>query len=97
MGWFWPDAPASFPYPHAIVNRVTDEALRLMARQDANILAEATVLRDGPEPVAVLHFSERLGFSDHQLRVLAHELSHATAQLLRLPDRTHDTDGGVID
>lgn len=95
--WFGDD-PASYVYPHAIVNlHVEAEALRIMAHSEATpILAGSDVLRDVDPPRAVFHFSADVGLTGKQARIIAHELSHVTAKLLRIPDRTHETDLGRL-
>lgn len=98
MGWWWstPD-PVTFRYPHAIVNgNVSDEAMTLLGRGDEReAWARSGVLRDTDPPVSVFHFATRLGLSDRQLRVIAHEASHVTAQLLGIEDRTHDAEAVI--
>lgn len=91
FGWFTPK-PLTVRYPHAIVNgNVSDEAMTLLGRGDEReAWARSGVLRDTDPPSAVFHFATRLGLSEHQLRVIAHEASHVTAQLLGIDDQTHD-------
>lgn len=96
------DAPSSVVYPHAIVNRgVSQAALQAMAhgaspKDGQLVLAGADVLRDTNPPRAVLHFAAEVGLTERQAQIVAHEVSHLTARLLGVPDRTHETDGGVI-
>ena len=98
--WFSP-APVHIVYPHAIVNlNVSDEALALLPKGreplDGPVLAASDVLLDTPDPRPVFYFHERSGVTEALGRLVAHELSHVTAKLLRIPDRTHDADGGRV-
>jgi len=92
----------SIVYPHAIVNlNVSDEALALMpgahqAPEGFAAIAAADVLRDTLNPRPVLYLSSRTGMTEAQARIVAHELSHVTAKLLKIADRTHDVDGGRL-
>ena len=94
--------PVSVVYPHAIVNlNVSDEALALMPRvhetpEGFAPIASSDVLRDVTPPRPVLYLSAKTGLTETQARIVAHELSHLTAKLLGVPDRTHETDGGRL-
>lgn len=92
MAWWWSAKPVTIRYPHAIVNgNVSDEAMTLLGRGDEReAWARSGVLRDANPPYAVFHFATRLGLSERQLNVIAHEASHVTAQLLGIEDQTHD-------
>lgn len=101
MRWPWSDPePISIAYPHATVNlHVSQEALTLMRHEPIPVWeqwAASTVLRDGESPRAILHLTDRSKFTDEQARGMAHELSHLTAMLLGIPDRTHEQDGGRL-
>lgn len=103
MGWWsWAKPqPTSIAFPHAIVNlRVTQEALDLIQRgfgrePEGVNRAASGVLRSGPTPVSVLYFTDRSAITDNAAYEVAHEVSHLTARLLGIPDRTHEKDGGV--
>lgn len=101
MRWPWSDPdPLPIVYPHATVNLyVSQEAVTLMRQEPVPVWdnwAASTVLRDAETPRSILHLTEHSGFTEQQARGIAHELSHLTAMLLGIPDRTHEQDGGRL-
>ena len=92
--WFGAPERISIVYPHARVNlNVAPATLAILGRQE-HVLAASTILADGGIPV--FYLSADLGLSEKQARVIAHELSHVAARMLKIEDRTHDVDEGVI-
>lgn len=85
------------PRPLAtVVNRAPDKALEVMTGVP-NASAAATVTRERGRLRAIVYFSNRVGLTDCQATVVAHETSHVVAKLLDVvPDPTHATDGGSV-
>lgn len=90
-------ATADDPRPLAtVVNRASDDALEVMTGAPG-AAAAATVLDELGRRRAVVYFSARVGLTDCQATVIAHELSHVVADLLGVPeDPTHASDGGRV-
>ena len=94
-----PQNPLTIAYPHAVVNlHVTQEAVDLLKRGYGGEAAEEGTWASSTVVLgrAVLHLNDRSKITLEQARGLAHELSHITAKLLGIKDRTHEKDGGRL-
>ena len=102
MRWPWsPPELVTVNYPHARVNiNVTQQALRGMAMQseypEGEIVWEGARVNYEQHAVATLFFPAALGLTEFQAKAIGHGLSHLTAQLTKMPDRTHEKDGGRL-
>ena len=74
--------------PLVVVSRVGPDEF---FTKGADLAAESLVEDTPPRPITLLLFGLECGFTDRQLWVIGHEVSHVVARLLRLPhDPTHD-------
>ena len=70
--------------------------LSALGHADEPMLACAVVLHDQTPPRVVLHLGTGLEVTERQATAIAHELNHALSKIHKVPDTTHEIDGGRL-